>query len=1622
MELDLRVGRVTVVFNRDIIGELRNRAIAHNEAVSVPEDRVKIGQLKVLYKRFHAGTDPHFHALTKIDEQLQQIRLRKARRPFEGGRHPRDSRGEFSRSGATPPARGDDDLLSAAQTQVIPETRYSVLGPPVAAAGGVALGAIGGASATYQGSASDRLITRGLAAGGAKLGGKLTHALSSVPNIAAETSRAGIGAINRSLGTRIPRHGPVAVGPAGRAAAAAVGAKTGRFVGHTLGRGLGFAYSAPAAFARNTTSRVMGGGIKAQIGGRLAGALVGGFFPGAVIYARSLKHAQERIGPYEDTLLPRRVQKMAGPLFDAPEVLAKQAEILSDETLTKLNVGALAGRFLRAVSRRRPVATAAEAIRTVTPEQQQAETLFQRHQSQFRVRTKRQMAGALAVRHVLPHAITGAAIGAGLGAAGGAAYGAFDQKHPRDEHGRFSRKGQMTVAGAKLGAAIGLGLGLAGGLVAARTGHTGLLTAALARLRGEQMGTLHFPEGPESTLHDMSLDGTQGKLPDVMAARAQRGAKIAHAIAFQGRHPGMVREFGTGHGGEVEHVIRDIKRHHGVRFAESTLGQALASRNPATWYRYQLDRAFDATLKGNNSSRNLWKLGPVLGHDGEPLSRATENLIGAIDPEKLNPAQRTIWNDVAAKHESALEHITEVYAERGRRANQLGEHIATAESQRDILRDDLTQIPVQWQRLARNVNTDLEAIRTFAKNEMGVTLPRNIRTKDAAVAHINQDALPTWTTRTQAELDHIAPTLDDDAGLPQELKHANAARNSGLERAELEPIKNPFGLTNEQYFLRPRPAEPYEVLRDAHVEKQLKPFLTANSEAGQQAEDHLHSLLAAQEEALAARVPGVSAGQRFMAFAAPRVAPHINQAVEDFNALRGSSTTKLDKLQVGMRDFIKGNIAGMRAWTEKNGLSTGTYGARARSAGRIAKQNWKAIASLVGAGSAFGIIDANSPWIVQFDHKKWHRPRDIRVVHEFPDVVRRPNEALFGLSYLDRSNQRKFLHGVYVKNAAGDNQSIPFGADVEQVRGAVRTGHGIGGDRHNQAAPVENIKEVTDALSKLRTAGHIANDGPAGFQFEIRKGGDADKAEQDLVKSIRKTSNVDYLSTRKDLADSSTDKPNAFYEQGLFQVFGHPLAPVMGLAARAQLLIGNHLPMADANYQRGMFGGTSRKWPTIANATSDEITSALSAQMRSRNLEPNTPAKYTAMRQALWTVAAYYKLGARDEAKVFDQLDQHYRRATKQEPPTSAASAAAALDDEPSRDAVEVATHLVALTPHDQRPNNLASDEVLHDTLVAYYDGRHRAYLKRHPGEPRAAAAHAEEQTRLWLENQSARKVEPIGSLAKISGSSALAPGPRRPRRVTQTAQATAATDVPGQEGPPGSRSAPVLPPISRAASRQVTPVQQPGSPAGPSISHQIRQSLRPGRAANQLGSYGGSQLGSDLLGGLAHGLPGGALVHGAATIAGGLGGMAVGSRFGRPSSEKGDLGEIASRGIAGAGAQVGVSHVLSRLGIKSVNDIAAHVGRMAAGKLSTVARIGTGALGGAEEGAVAGAAVTPEAFGVGAIPGAIGGLLAGAVGGYLTDEGVGILYRHLRRYGAHVPAHILGIRPNQRNAARASA
>jgi hypothetical protein len=89
----------TVTFSAEIIGSLRAKVIAHNDAN--PRTRVKLGDLKKRYAAAYQGGDPHAHAMTKVDHYLARLSghsLAKVENDHADDQ-PRDRDGRFTSKG-----------------------------------------------------------------------------------------------------------------------------------------------------------------------------------------------------------------------------------------------------------------------------------------------------------------------------------------------------------------------------------------------------------------------------------------------------------------------------------------------------------------------------------------------------------------------------------------------------------------------------------------------------------------------------------------------------------------------------------------------------------------------------------------------------------------------------------------------------------------------------------------------------------------------------------------------------------------------------------------------------------------------------------------------------------------------------------------------------------------------------------------------------------------------------------------------------------------------------------------------------------------------------------------------------------------------------------------------------------------------------------------------------------------------------------------------------------------------------------------------------------------------------------------------------------------------------------
>lgn len=454
-------------FTPELISELRLRVIAHNEGGFT---RTRLEDLKKVYARSYVSDRPHECAMTKVRRYLEKLAKAKPDPMTEiasvlakaAEDQPRDERGRFAETGAVAP-KGQAALFAdvakpqadqalresnagyrASQTQVIPETRYTELGVPAAAAAGVVAGAIQGAIPALSNGKKGvvgRIITRA----GAAVGGGISGGAASAASALHAKARDILGRKGADWPSSRAR-GKAA--KAGRAAGAAV-----------VGAGVdaaNFAISAvPRAIhnnARAAADEVGATGLRRasyRARGAIAAGLVGAAIPG-LAYGYLASRAMQRIGPIADAASVRRVQKAVG-VPDAAEILEKASP--------RANMIAAAAKL--AADRAKAFAAnpknAGKKIPNFRPRN------FNQGPS---AATPDAMAARINARvRAVTISSSGAALAAigGAAAAGGATAGGMalgERVYPRDERGRFTFKERAVASGvaALAGAAAGLAL------------------------------------------------------------------------------------------------------------------------------------------------------------------------------------------------------------------------------------------------------------------------------------------------------------------------------------------------------------------------------------------------------------------------------------------------------------------------------------------------------------------------------------------------------------------------------------------------------------------------------------------------------------------------------------------------------------------------------------------------------------------------------------------------------------------------------------------------------------------------------------------------------------------------------------------------------------------------------------------------------------------------------------------------------------------------------------------------------------------------------------------------------------------------------------------------------------
>jgi hypothetical protein len=1532
------------VFTPAVINDLRAIVGQHNDQVgSDASARIRLTQAKSLYKRWFNGQDPHRNAIAQMEKHLGGLRenLAKATGPFDAGRHPRGRGGRFRRGGGgAPPARRrdrDDELLTAAQTQVIPETRYTLYGAPVAGAVGLGAGAYAGATASLKPGRIDRIAGAAVRGAGAMAGGvagAVGAALAfDVPKIAAHDA---IQAINHRYGTTIPT-------PTRSASAARVGWRVGRKIGGAAAHhGMRAASIVPVSLpllARRGAEWYGGGTRRWRIAGRGLGGLIGVVAPG-LLYARSLHDTQEKVGPYLDTAFPRRVKKLAGEMFNAPEVLAKQAELLGADDLAKVSLGA-AGRVIRDLAGRFRPARAAigGAAAPLTPAQQAAETAFglARQPVKGEGATVRNL-GIGRAGYVAQHAATLAGVGTGVGSIAGLAAGTFNEKHPRGARGRFRTKAEGARSGAYIGAAVGAGLGIATGLAAASRGHGALLAEALARMRGKET-----PEG-------MSL-------PAAMATDAERRARTIHAHAYREANAKKIPPFAS-EGREPEHVAEAIQR-NAVRAWLKREGTAMQA-GAAAFYQHQLDRGFDVIAR-----RRLGKLGDALVDESGKAVKT--DLAENVDPTKLSKKGQEVWASMMKRRDKALGDIGELYKQRTEKLAEVGGNIEELKAEQEKLKADLSLTPDgmadKWDEIKSNEDVGHDEIRDFAKSQLGLTLKS--RAQKGMIAEV--DAYwPTWKAKVNTRLNQIEEQLpqlgETHTSLSETLK-------SDLTETERHAVKNPF--PTQQYpgpYFKNRPAgfdsrQVQQKFENELAAKALKPFIAGQKEHAETAIAHLNALVQGHIDQLEAGIPKTGFTMRMFRRYAPTLVSGMQQAAEDIAEVSTADRESLTGAQRAIYDFAHQNKNPVQAAQTAWDLAVGAKNWAAHYHD-LALRNWKTISGTAGLLTGLGIIDLQHPdWKqkVRVDHRKWGVPKDIGVVMEFPDPIKRPDEALFGLKFKDKQNRERFLHGIYITNNEGAHNTIPFNTEVDRVRNQVFGGGGGGGGGGNRSDPIKMDAQATKEVENVQR--HIKDVGPAGFEFKQRQGGNADKAQGAVVSQLYKD-HLKFFDDNK-LRQGISTKHAKPYWHSLSDVFDRAGSEVLDLAGRSRMVFGT-------KDVRGIFANRDRVFQSGDNK---KITSELVNQITKVHSASN-PYQYTQMKRAIWLAGEHFKLNANDLFTLHNALDQDYTRGgntVPEEAPKARSGGSQSFANlttdtehfEALYNQLVDPTHARYVAPEDRHVSYHDNDR-MRDDLHANYFTALRLYRTEHPDAALDIAnAHAAREARQFI-NEEVKKAERIGDLAKQNVPNTPSVG-----RIPRVRAAPIASSMPRNIG--GAAPLPGSPALN--------------VPGAPSYRQDLKRAVQPSHVLGQLGTYGLSQLGFEAVKGItSHLLPGGGRLGGLARFGAGAAGGVAGSIYG----ERGGKALGAKIGGGAPAPKSDTEQLVGNLGGTAGQIAFDHFGAQAASR-------GAVALGARVLGGTVGTALDPFIGPVGTAAGA-------AVAGYLADEGMSILYRHLSRYGSHVP------------------
>jgi hypothetical protein len=1006
-----------------VFGELRARAVAHNEAVGDSAHKVGVGTLKKIFVRAWRDEDPA-RAMAKVDAFLAHA-LAKASR-FDESKHNRDERGRFAPKAAgpsTPTARSRADGLRnppltprehsdrqerdptyyAHTVDVIPQRRFETTLPIVLGAATAIRGSIRGARGTFGQDAYDRAL--GYVA--RRVAQTLGRGTVNVPVAVAErTLRAAAAAANRRFGTsmRVPDI-------SGRA----------ERIADVVGRGAGRA----AAYPFLALPKELGDHLRRhrkKYGPRAAAGRA---------FVLSLPAAY----------LSFEAGRLVGPILDAwfPHYVRKHEQVVND-VLAK---GMRPDELMKVVGLARRITTAWRAG-------PKAPRDFGRWKA---------VAGPAALGTA---AVAGAAAGAGLGAAAGEG-ARRAREYWRDEKGRFAPKGQGQIRQRRqdvaVGAAIGAGLGALAGAIAVRRGNITAARRLVDRLtrKGPELVTLARKKAEADFISRWTAEKAKRGVT-VPAMQAKAGAHAVEVPAVKMK-PRFARH-------EQPRTLHELAEQIAERAKEGWVKEwkTAAAAGPADWAKYQLGRLHQQVIGRKLPAAERQKL-------VEQADAALKKARAEIDRRvKAHAGRISALEDSLTRTQGQRETMSTLRAEL--RDFQRG----LEGSRASLTADDLSEFVNRMQGLATRI--DAKATIKMPKADTPSAVFDRLR---AAAADLDKRAVDEVNrmdgalAQARASLDAARRGAAFDGPVENPFAKLLAAKRgkfqTGVHAKYLDPVPTPEQIASieKQFVQHVLDRMPLQ-LRSGGATISAGEWIGRAGEAMQRT---VQQSIEAHNAYLMSRL-GPRARRVMSEVVGPTIAGAMPGAMRDFRLMREGLAGRMRGSILA--DMVSGSPQRMYAAFKQLGQK-GWQGVK--GAAHWAREHKARALVYAGVLKSMGIVGATEAGLVNLGGLRDALGHPLKTAQRMDikaDLINTnpadPKQGLFVTSYYDpMTKSRRVLEGVYV-GPDGKSEHIALGSDLQlQIERANRD---RGRHRGDGGGGQQNIEGLGDDVGRIRKAAHEA--------------------------------------------------------------------------------------------------------------------------------------------------------------------------------------------------------------------------------------------------------------------------------------------------------------------------------------------------------------------------------------------------------------------------------------------------------------------------------------------------------------------------------------------------------------------